>query len=551
MEQEALTTTEQQLQQAMQTIGTLMRTIESLNSQLEEANQRIKVLTAQLAWCQRQMFGRRSEKHLQLEGQLDLFTDAQLADTLAAQPAEPEGQPEEQSEQQPEQPSQAQPEKQRPAPKSKTRQNWDNLPVLETEYHEPESVDLTRYRRIGEEVTYVVEYKPGMLYRVAHIRPKYGLKDSTEDVERGQGVIIAPMPLLPIYKGIPGASLLAEILLQKYEYHAPFYRQIKKFAHLGMTGLKETTLVGWFKRAMELLRPLYDKLVEEVFKGDYCQADETTVGVINNHRHQADKEYLWMVRDVMERIAVFFYDEGSRAGGVIKELTDKHHFKGYLQCDGFSGYTAAYKPGSGVTLVNCLVHIRRHFERALDENRKEASWFLCRIQELYHIEHECDRNVLSPEERKQVRLAQSKPLMEEMRTWMETEGLRYSQRTLLGQAVSYAYTRWTNMEHVLEDGRLLLDNNLAENEIRPITLGRKNYLFCGNHEAAGNMCVITSLLATCHNHNVNPRLYLCDTIARMPYKENAPAEELLDLLPHRWIKAHPEAVIENLRDNIK
>lgn len=121
-----------------------------------------------------------------------------------------------------------------------------------------------------------------------------------------------------------------------------------------------------------------------------------------------------------------------------------------------------------MTLVNCLVHIRRYFEQALEENRKPASWFLRKIQELYHIEHECDKEGMTPDQRKLERQARSKPLMEEMRTWMETEGLCYSQSTLIGKAVGYAYTRWNNMMHILEDGRLLLDNNLAEMRYAPL-----------------------------------------------------------------------------------
>lgn len=124
--------------------------------------------------------------------------------------------------------------------------------------------------------------------------------------------------------------------------------------------------------------------------------------------------------------------------------------------------------------------------------------------------------------------------MEAMKVWMETEGVKYSQSSLIGKAITYAYPRWDNMMHYLEDGRLLLDNNLAENEIRPRTLGRKNYLFCGNHEAAENMSVVCSLLSTCKNHNVNPRLYLQDIIEKMPYMSKASHEELIELLPHRW-----------------
>lgn len=145
--------------------------------------------------------------------------------------------------------------------------------------------------------------------------------------------------------------------------------------------------------------------------------------------------------------------------------------------------------------------------------------------------------------RKAERQAKSRPVMEEMKKWMETEGLRYSESSLTGKAVTYAYTRWDNMMRILDDGQLLLDNNLAENEIRPITLGRKNYMFCGNHESAENMCVIQSLLATCRNHDINPRLYLNSVIASMPYFDKASEADLIQLLPHKWKEWHPEAIM--------
>ena len=252
--------------------------------------------------------------------------------------------------------------------------------------------------------------------------------------------------------------------------------------------------------------------------------------VINNERHQADKEYLWMSRAVMERLVVFFYDSGSRAGDVIKTKTDKYGFEGYLQCDGYGGYTAAFKSSATVRLVFCMVHIRRHWLEARTENRKAAQWFLDKIAALYHIEHECDRLGMDFDARRSERQAKSRPVMEEMKKWMETEGLRYSESSLTGKAVTYAYTRWNEMMRILDDGR-------------PITLGRKNYMFCGNHESAENMCVIQSLLATCRNHDVNPRLYLNSVIASMPYFDKASEEELIQLLPHRWKQYHPEAVM--------
>ena len=300
---------------------------------------------------------------------------------------------------------------------------------------------------------------------------------------------------------------------------------------------------GWFKQTAELLKPLYEALKSEVMKADYVQADETTTPVIDRETHKAAKEYLWMVRAVMERLALFHYDQGSRAGTVIESLANRYNFKGYLQCDGFAGYETAFKTNPNVHLVNCMVHIRRHFEQALDENRPMAEHALGEIQHLYKIEHMCDDAGLSPEERKAKRRELSKPIMEAMKLWMETEGVKYSGSSQTGKAITYAYTRWDNMMRYLEDGRLLLDNNLAENEIRPVTLGRKNYLFCGNHEAALNMAVVCSLLATCRNHDVNPRDYLNDVISQMPYHAKASHEELLQLLPHKWKLTHPESIM--------
>ena len=155
----------------------------------------------------------------------------------------------------------------------------------------------------------------------------------------------------------------------------------------------------------------------------------------------------------------------------------------------------------------------------------------------------CNEADLSYEERKKKCQELARPILEAMKTWMETEGIKYSPRSQAGKAITYAYTRWDNMMRCLEDRRLLWDNNLAENVIRPITLGRKNYLFCGNHEAAVNMSVVCSLLATCKAHNVNPRDYRNDVIARIPYHKKATNEELLNLLPHKWKLQHPESVL--------
>lgn len=510
--------------------------------EVNELTLRIKDLTAQVAYLKQQLYGRKSEKLAPY--------DPYTPDIFAGMWEEAQQEANEKRDE-----AVKEVEKQETKEDGKRKRHnrimMENLPVLKTTILEPKDIDLSLYKKMGEEVTRVVEHEPGKLYIHEIIRPKYALKDNTQLPPEGQKSIeIAPMPLFPIDKGIAGASLLTEILLQKYEYHMPFYRQISQFTHLGMKGLKENTITGWFKKTMELLRPLYRVLEGEVMKASYIQADETTTPVIDNDRHKAVKEYLWMVRAVMERLVFFYYDNGSRAGAVIESLAKQYNFKGYLQCDGFVGYESAFKANPDVVLVNCMTHLRRRFEQALDENKAMAEHALTEIQHLYQIERQCDEAGLSYDERKAKRQELARPIMEAMKVWMETEGVKYSQTSLIGKAITYAYPRWDNMMHYLDDGRLLLDNNLAENEIRPRTLGRKNYLFCGNHEAAENMSVVCSLLSTCKNHNVNPRLYLQDIIEKMPYMSKASHEELIELLPHRWKLQHPDAILPELRSEV-
>lgn len=150
----------------------------------------------------------------------------------------------------------------------------------------------------------------------------------------------------------------------------------------------ESTIDGWFKPAVELLKPLYEVLKSEIMKSGYLQGDETTVPVLDKTSHKTNKEYLWMVRAVVQRLVLFHYNNGSRSGTVIEELTKG--YKGYFQCDGFEGYESAFKTRPDVLIVNCMAHIRRHFEQAQKENKEMAAYALKEIQLLYRVEHECD-----------------------------------------------------------------------------------------------------------------------------------------------------------------
>ena len=490
---------------------------------------RIQELSAQISMLQRMLYGRRSEKMPLIDpNQLSLFEDQIAPEVVKAQEE-----------------ATKQIEKETPEDKKQARQNrkmMANLKVIERIVIKPEGIDET-YKKIGEEVTRLVKYIPAQLGIVEYVREKY-VKNSADKTD----IRIAPMPLFPINKCIADATLLAETVLNKYEYHLPLYRQVQQYRHLGFQ-INESTIDSWIKPTAELLSPLYNLLLKLIFSSGYIQSDETTVPVVNKKDHKTSKEYVWMIRAVVDRLRAFYYDDGSRAGAVIERLANEYHYKGYVQCDGFSRYEAAFRNNDDVQLVNCMAHIRRHFEQALEENRSVAEFVIGEIQKLYQIERNCTENNLSNDERKQKRQEQARPIMEHLKAWMETEGVNYSKSSLVGKAVTYAYMRWDNMMRYLEDGSILIDNNLAENAIRPLTLGRKNYLFCGNHAAAGWMAVICSLIGTCKEHHVNPRMYLNDVIAKMPYVhsnplETPPDDKLLPLLPHKWIQSHPKALLE-------
>ena len=494
------------------------------SEQLLALQEKIDQLLAQLAWFTRQFFGRKSEKLAQLDpNQLSLFeTSAVGGQQLEAIEAAREAAREEIDTRATE----------------KTRQRsqrklLENLPVVE-EVIEPESIDLNIYKRIGEERTRTLEFEPGKLFVKEIIRPKYGLKDNITPAAEGQaGVVIAPLPLLPIYKGLPGASLLAEILLQKYEYHVPFYRQIREYHHLGVK-ISENTLNGWFKPVCELLKPLYEVLKTEILETDYIQVDETTLPVIDKESHQARKEYLWVVRSVMKKLVFFHYDEGSRSQSTVVSLLES--YKGYLQSDGYNAYNV-FDNKEEVYLVGCMAHIRRKYENALNENQTLAQYALGEIQQLYRIEQMAEERKLSFKERAQLRTKLAEPIILSLEKWMEKTYSTVLPKSLMGQAIAYSYSIWPRMKHYLKEGRLNIDNNLAENAIRPIALSRKNFLFCGNHQAAENTAMICSLLASCKESKVNPREWLIDIIAKMPYYQKPSAKNnLSELLPHRWNK---------------
>lgn len=396
---------------------------------------------------------------------------------------------------------------------------------------EPEGKDKS-WVRIGQEVTEVLEHKPGELYVRRIIRLKYAIKESPQNKEESS-IRIASLPLMPLPRSNAGASLLAELLINKYQHHLPFHRQITMFKQIGVT-LPASTINGWFQGSCDLLRALYFRLQEVVMESDYIQVDESTVPVVNSEKHKTVKSYLWMVRSVMKNMVFFHYDKGSRAQKVIIELLKD--FQGAIQTDGYQAYSI-YEQKKGVLLLGCWAHARRKFEESLAEDKAGAEYALAQIAKLYQVETMATEQNMDDVQRAELRHRLAYPIMVAFEKWIANYYPKVLPKGRMGTALSYTYSIFHRLSRYHLDGRYKMDNNLAENAIRPLALGRKNYLFCGNHDAAENAAVIYSLLGCCKAADVNPREWLTDVLTKIPAYNKDYSLDLADLLPHNWKRA--------------
>jgi transposase len=403
----------------------------------------------------------------------------------------------------------------------------EGLPREESHIY-PDNLDLGKWTELEPEITEVLERNPARWYVRRIIRHKYALKDKSLDVEKQ--ILTAPMPVLPIAKSYAGATVLADICIDKYVNHLPFYRQIQMFQQQGIT-ISPATINGWFQDVADLMRPTYYRLKEMVLNSDYIQSDETTIPIINNEKHKAIKGYIWMVRAVMRDLVFFHYDYGSRAQKVALQLFKDYH--GVIQTDGYAVYDI-YENKKGVLPIGCWAHSRRRFEEALKEDNARASYALEQIGMLYEVERRADHEQCSFEDRADLRSRLSYPIMVAFEKWMVNEYPKVLPKGRIGQAIKYTYGIYHKLTRYHLDGRLKIDNNLAENAVRGIALGRKNWLFCGNHEAAENSAIMYSMLGCCKASGVNFRDWLVFFLNNVHNYDKDYSKDLAELLPHNF-----------------
>jgi len=395
----------------------------------------------------------------------------------------------------------------------------DRLETHETVI-EPEEVQAhpEGWKKISEERTSQLDWVAPKIIKRVLIRPRY---------VKAERFAIAPLPPQPIEQGMVGPGLLAQILVSKYEYHQPLYRQEKMFRQQFGVDLSRKTMGCWVEQAAELLKPVYRSIREDLLRGSYLQADETPIRYLDpDVKGKSQQGYLWAYSRPGGDVLFEWRVSRSRAGpeGFLK------NFRGKLQTDGYSAYESLAKARGDLTLIGCWAHARRGFHEALAETRL-AAWFVRQIGQLYAVEKQLREQKAAPVLRQAMRAWQSQPVLARLHRAMELIRRRTLPQGLLGQAIDYTLKRWPALIQFVEDGTLEIDNNLIENAIRPSAIGKKNFLFIGHPEAGERSAVIYTLLGTCRRHSVNPFDYLKDLFIRLPA---AKISQIKEFTPAAW-----------------
>src|ERR1017187_677170 len=393
---------------------------------------------------------------------------------------------------------------------------------------EPEEVQAQPdgWKKISEERTSQLDWVAPKIIKRVFIRPRY-VKDEL--------FAIAPLPPQPIEQGMVGPGLLAQILVAKYEYHIPLYRQEKMFRQQFGVDLSRKTMESWVGQSVELLKPVYRVIREDLQRGNYLQADETPIRYLDpDVKGKSQQGYLWTYSRPGGDVLFEWRVSRSREGP--KEFLK--NFRGKLQTDGFSAYESLAKERDDLILVGCWAHARRGFHEALTES-KLAAWFVQQIGLLYAVEKELREENAGPKLRAAIRIWRSRLILARLRRAMELVRGRTLPKGLLCQAIDYALKRSEALTRFIADGTLEIDNNLIENAIRPSALGKKNWLFVGHPEAGERSAVIYTLLGSCRRHGINPFDYLKDLFTRLP---SAKITQIKEFTPAAWIKAKEQLV---------
>jgi transposase len=494
------------------------------NRRLSHQNDKLRHVLKQL---QNAQFGKRSERLGRPDRDQLLLAIEDIETSAAKQEAEEENNP----------PTE-QPANSSAPQKRKRRINRGALPTCLPRMHqtlEPESVVCPccngNMHVIGEDISERLDIIPAQYRVIVTHRPRYGCRACES------AVVQAPAPDQLIKSGIPTEALVAAVLVDKYGWHKPLYRQAQCMALQGIP-VDRSTLASWVGTAAAELKPVYDRLKENLLSSGKIAVDETRAPVLDPGRGRTKTGYFWGIcRDDRPWAGpdppgvAFTYTPGRAHDHAINLLGG---YSGVVQCDGYGAYKELIGPkhnNPDVMLAFCWSHWRRRF---VEINRTGpapiAQEALERIAQLYAIEDRVRGH--SAEHRRLVRQAESKPVVDSLKAWLEGRLKAVSQKSEIAETIRYGFNHWDGLQRFLEDGRIELDTNSVEREIRPIALNRKNSLFAGHDDGAANWACLTSLIQTAKLNGVNPQAYLTDTLAKLV--NGWPMKKIDDLLPWAW-----------------
>lgn len=413
-----------------------------------------------------------------------------------------------------------------PTEREKARPKRARLPaeLARTEIrHEPASTTCAcgcALRRIGEDVAERLDYRPGIFTVERHIRGKWVCAAC-------ESIAMAPMPAQIIDKGLPTAGLLAQVLVAKYADHAPLYRQEAIFGRAGLA-LPRSTLAAWVGAAGVALAPVAAALKTAILQHRVLHADETPVAMLKPGAGKTHRAYLWAYcAGAFEPMRAVVYDFAeSRSGQHARDFLGT--WRGALVCDDFSGYKALFE--RGVTELGCLAHARRKFFDLHAANKSQiAAEALAYFGQLYAIERQAAR--LPAPQRLAIRQSQARAVADALHAWLALQRSRVADGSATAKALDYSLKRWAALTRYLDDADAPADNNWCENQIRPIALGRSNWLFAGSLRAGQRAAAVMSLIQSARMNGLDPYAYLKDVLGRLPTQ---PAARVDELLPHRW-----------------
>ncbi len=384
-------------------------------------------------------------------------------------------------------------------------------------------------KHIGSEVTERIDCQPSLMFVNAYIFPKYACSDCTCD---GCGVKQAPALEGPIERCEADAGMLAKVIVDKFEHHMPLYRQEQILERSGVA-ISRQTMADWMEGCAEALKPLYELMLLQILANDLVLNDDTTVDMRDGPEPGIRQARFWATVGGKD-LRYTLYDFTLNRNGEYPEEFFKD-YRGYFVSDAYAGYNGLFKlkkDGAPSNIINaaCWAHARRHFVKAQDTAPRVGMEILSMIALLYKIEAEIKH--LTPDEKKAVRQKKSLPIIEKkIKPWLDAGLTQHLPQSEMRKAIGYSLGIWKELQTYLLDGRIPIDNNLAENAIRPIALGRKNWLFVGSETGGHTAATLMTFTATCRKNKINTWAYLKDVLHRI----NAhPVKRLHELLPDQW-----------------